>query len=155
MAPVVASQFVVPAPEHLVYSSVPAISPDGRTIAFVATGSDGRSRLWIRRLDVLAAQPLAGTDSGLAPFWSPDGRSIGFFVRNELKRVELDGGAPQVVASTSGGIRNLSGSWSRDNVILFSGSGELRRVSAAGGDVTSGSQQSILSSGRETLPCVA
>jgi Tol biopolymer transport system component len=137
-APIVASQFVVPAPEHLVYSSVPAISPDGRTIAFVATGNDGRSRLWVRPLDVLASRALAGTDSAVAPFWSPDGRSIGFFVRGELKKVAIDGSAPQLVATTSGSSRNLAGSWSRDNVILFSvGSQGILRVSATGGDVRS------------------
>jgi Tol biopolymer transport system component len=135
--PVVASQFVIPAPEHLVYSSVPAISPDGRTIAFVATESDGRSRLWVRRLDVLAARALAGTDSASAPFWSPDSRTIGFFARGELKKVEIDGGAPQFVAAASGSPRNVSGSWSRDNVILFSAvSGGLGKVSAMGGDVS-------------------
>ena len=141
---VVASQFVVPAPEHLVYSGVPAISPDGRTIAFVATESDGRSRLWVRRLDVLAARALAGTEGAAAPFWSPDSRTIGFFVRAELKKVDVDGGAPQIVAATSGRIQNASGSWSRDGVILFSaGSEGLRRVSPSGGAVTSVSPGSL------------
>ena len=136
--PVVASQFLVPAPEHLEYSGVPAISPDGRTIAFIATESDGRSRLWVRRLDLLAAQALAGTEGAAAPFWSPDSRAVGFFVRGELKKVDVEGGAPQVVAATSSRIQNTSGSWNRDGVILFSrGTDGFRKVSATGGDVSS------------------
>ena len=54
------------------------LSPDGRRLAFVALGRDRRISLWIRSLDSLVAQPLAGTDGARAPFWSPDGRFIAF-----------------------------------------------------------------------------
>jgi serine/threonine protein kinase len=52
-----------------------AISPDGRTLVFAAT-SDGRNRLWLRPLDAVSARPLAGTDAGSLPFWSPDNRFL-------------------------------------------------------------------------------
>jgi len=57
-----------------------ALSPDGRQIVFVASG-DGAARLWLRSLAATTAQPLTGTEGATAPFWSPDGRSIGFFIQ--------------------------------------------------------------------------
>src|SRR5881628_3598616 len=54
-----------------------AISPDGRRLVFSAT-NEGKSQLWVRSLDSLAAQPLAGTDAATYPFWSPDSASVGF-----------------------------------------------------------------------------
>ena len=151
-----ASQFVVPAPEHLVYRDTPAISPDGRTIAFVAAGADGRSQLWVRPLDVLTARALTGTDGAVAPFWSPDSRSIGFFAQGQLKRTDASGGAPQILASVGGGNLNRAGSWNRDGIILFSEgwANRLNKVPAVGGavaSVTTGSYP-LLSSGRSTLP---
>jgi hypothetical protein len=56
-----------------------AVSPDGRRLVFAATSSDGKSQLWIRPLDSLAAQPLLGTEGASFPFWSPDSRFVGFF----------------------------------------------------------------------------
>ena len=75
-----------------------ALSPDGRQIVFVASG-DGASRLWLRSLATTTAQPLAGTEGARYPFWSPDGRSVGFFAGRALKRLDLGGGAPQTLAS--------------------------------------------------------
>src|SRR5262249_6752762 len=62
-----------------------AISPDGRRLAFSAL-NEGKPQLWVRPLDSLTPQPLAGTDnaSESSPFWSPDGRSVGFFVDGKL-----------------------------------------------------------------------
>ena len=121
-----------------------AVSPDGRQIVFVATG-DGASRLWLRSLTSTTAVPLAGTEGGSAPFWSPNSRSIGFFASNALKRLDLGGGAPQTLAPvTSGG----GGTWNANGVILFSPSTTtpLMRVASAAGNTavtvtTLGSQQ--------------
>ena len=88
-----------------------ALSPDGRSLVFVASG-DGPSRLWLRPLDQTEAQPLAGTEGGTYPFWSPDSRSIGFFAAGRLLRLDLAGGAPQALTDTSGS--GFSGSWSAD-----------------------------------------
>ncbi len=79
-----------------------ALSPDGRQIVFVASG-DGASRLWVRSLGATTAQPLAGTEGAIFPFWSPDSRSIGFFSDGALKRLDLSGGAPQNLAPAPGG----------------------------------------------------
>jgi Tol biopolymer transport system component len=110
-----------------------ALSPDGRSLVFVASG-DGASRLWLRPLDQAEARPLAGTEGATQPFWSPDSRSVGFFTANKLLRVDLVGGAPQVVATLSGVGRG--GSWSADGTILFPRqiTGPLWRVAATGGE---------------------
>ncbi|MBM3819498.1 MAG: hypothetical protein FJW14_10870 [Acidimicrobiia bacterium] len=108
-----------------------ALSPDGRQIVFVASG-DGVSRLWRRSLATTTAQPLAGTEGALSPFWSPDGRAVGFFANGQLKRIDLGGGAPQTVAPAS---VPRGGTWNADGVILFAPSfgGTLVRVPASGG----------------------
>ncbi len=110
-----------------------ALSPDGRSLVFVASG-DGPSRLWLRPLDQTEARPLAGTEGAAAPFWSPDSRSIGFFAAAKLLRLDIAGGAPQVLTPVTGS--SASGSWSADGTILFARqlSGALWRVAATGGD---------------------
>ena len=75
-----------------------ALSPDGMSLLFVAS-DDGPQRLWLRRLDKVEALPLAGTDGGVYPFGSPDGKSIGFFASGKLQVLALAGGAPRIVAA--------------------------------------------------------
>jgi serine/threonine-protein kinase len=108
-----------------------ALSPDGKSLVFVASG-DGSQRLWLRRLDKLDAQPLAGTDGADYPFWLPDNRSIGFFVNAKLKRIDLVGGPPRVLAHAA---VPRGGSWSQDNTILFAPTAiaPLSLVGASGG----------------------
>src|ERR1700676_2869101 len=57
----------------------PAVSPDGRRLALVTMTADGKTELWVRSLDALTGEPLAGAAGATFPFWSPDSRSIGFF----------------------------------------------------------------------------
>jgi Tol biopolymer transport system component len=109
-----------------------AISPDGSRIAIVAEGGDGKSQLWVRSLDTLAAQPLAGTEGAFQPFWSPDSRFIAFFAGGKLKKIEVSGGPP-ITLCDAPDPRN--GTWNRDGVIVFgpTASSSLQRVSASGG----------------------
>jgi Tol biopolymer transport system component len=108
------------------------VSPDGRHLVFSAIGSDGRRQLWVRPLDSLSARPLAGTENGSFPFWSPDGRTVAFFGYGELRRVEISGGPAVTVCAAQDG---RGGSWSRDGVILFAPGpfGAIHRVPAGGG----------------------
>ena len=108
------------------------VSPDGARIVFVAGGPDGKRLLWVRPLDSLTAQPLAGTDGAAAPFWSPDSRFIGFFSGGKLKKIDSTGGPAQTLCDAPQG---AGGAWSRDNVIVFAPNYEdaLYRVPAAGG----------------------
>jgi eukaryotic-like serine/threonine-protein kinase len=93
-----------------------AISPDGRRIVFIAATSNDPQRLWLRALDSLTPRPLEGTEGAIAPFWSPDSRSIAFFADGKLKRLDLDGGSPQSLADAPFG---LGGSWSQNGTIVF------------------------------------
>jgi eukaryotic-like serine/threonine-protein kinase len=110
-----------------------AMSPDGRNIVFVA-GARPAYQIWLRPVAALAARPISGTEGGTFPFWSPDSRFIGFFAAGKLKKVQIAGGPPIVLCDAPSG---RGGSWSRDNVILFSPSSAagtgLLRVSSAGG----------------------
>src|SRR5262249_47622819 len=88
---------------------------------------------WVRPLDSLAAQPLAGTDGASYPFWSPDSASVGFFADGRLKRVDIAGGTPQVLANAPIG---RGGAWNREGTIIFSRSTTegLFKVSATNGE---------------------
>jgi hypothetical protein len=111
-----------------------AISPDGRRLAYVASGN-GETQLYLRNMDALEAVPLAGTEGAYNPFFSPDGEWIGFANVTSLKKISVNGGAAVTL------LGNLSGtmygaSWGPDNTIVF-GLGTpvpLMKVSAAGGD---------------------
>jgi Tol biopolymer transport system component/aminoglycoside phosphotransferase (APT) family kinase protein len=114
--------------------SIPALSPDGGRVAFVARSEDGRDHVWVRPLD---GEPrvLAGTEGAVYPFWSADSRSIGFFADGKLKKVDSNGGPPEVLCDAAAG---RGGTWNRDGVIVFSGQPGLglSQVSAAGGAPT-------------------
>ena len=88
-----AVRFAVGPPEHAAFGTAsetpfPAVSPDGRRLAFVAL-REGTGHLWVRPIGSLDAQPLPGTEGAvLSPFWSPDSRMLGFFVGDKLKTVD-------------------------------------------------------------------
>jgi Tol biopolymer transport system component len=109
------------------------VSPDGRRLAFIATDATGKRLLWVRPLDSLAAQPLAGTDNAIYPFWSLDSRFIGFFAGGKLKKIEVTGGPPSTLCNALNG---RGGAWNRDDVIILAPDNRtgLSRVSAAGGE---------------------
>jgi Tol biopolymer transport system component len=95
--------------------------------------SDG-SRLWLRTLSSTTARPLPGTEGATYPFWSPDGRSVGFFADGKLKRTDIDGGYVQTLAAATTG---RGGTWNSGGVILFAPSNNNRpiyRIPAGGGE---------------------
>lgn len=110
----------------------PVLSPDGASIAFTATATDSKTRLWVRAMNSLEAHALPGTDDAIFPFWSPDSRSVGFFADGKLKTVDLSGGSPLVVCDAQLG---RGGAWGPGGVIVFSPgpTSPLMRVSASGG----------------------
>jgi eukaryotic-like serine/threonine-protein kinase len=112
---------------------IPALSPDGRRLAFHAT-RDGKSELWVRDLDSLDARPLPGTEGAISPFWSPDSRSLAFFTDSKLKKLEIAGGSVLTLCDVAGAA--AGGTWSRNGVIVFAAGPTLVRVSAAGGTAT-------------------
>jgi serine/threonine protein kinase len=108
-----------------------AISPDGRRLAFVAPDSTGNTVLWVRRLDDSTARAVPDTVNASSPFWSPDSNSIAFVADSRLRRVDADGGPVLTLCTVSVA---PAGSWSRQDVILFTGpKGPLIKIAATGG----------------------
>jgi eukaryotic-like serine/threonine-protein kinase len=135
-----AVQFEIPMPEKTSFppgagaTPWPSVSPDGRYVAFVLL-SNGTQQLWVRSLDSLKTQALAGTEGiGMHAFWSPDSRFIGFFADGKLKKIAVSGGPAQILCdaplSNSG-----HGAWGSQDVIVFALNppSTLYRVPAAGG----------------------
>ena len=136
-APAELMRLEIPLPENTtaVFAGAFALSPDGRQLAFVTSGANGVSRLWVRPLDSIEAQPLPGGESsaGIPPFfWSPDSRFIAFDGGGKLEKIDISGGPPQTVCTISK--RAVGGSWNSDGVIIFATPpGPLMRASADGG----------------------
>ena len=114
-------------------SSPIALSPDGRTLVYTASIGDGPSMLYARKLDQLGVTPIAGTEGGRDPFFSPDGEWVGFRTANALMKIPLDGGAARKIAETTG--KGYVTAWADDDTLLFeTGGSVLTRVPASGGD---------------------
>jgi len=97
-----------------------AISADGRTIAYVPYSANANAPLHVRELDDFVARPLPGTEGGRAPFFSPDGRSIGYFGQARgLHTVGIGGGTPRRIARMA--TVGESGTWLSDGRIVSSG----------------------------------
>jgi eukaryotic-like serine/threonine-protein kinase len=110
-----------------------AISPDGAMLAFVGD-TQGKSQLWVRRLDQSESRLVPGSEGAYKPFWSPDSRWIAFFTPLKLKKSEVANGATidlcDVPPITS------HGSWSARGVILWgnaNGTMPIQRLPDVGG----------------------
>ena len=113
-----------------------AISPDGKLIVY-AGGVGDQQQLYARHLDALTATPLAGTELGRGPFFSPDGKWVGFWQDETLKRVDTGGGPSEMICEAAG--PQVGATWGPDDTIVFGVQGEpgnrgLFRVSALGGE---------------------
>ena len=134
-------RFEIDAPAGEMIDLGEPLSPDGRTVAFV-TFSQGVSRIRVRSLDSVDSRVLAGTEGATRPFWSPDSQYIAYFVKGDLKKVAIGGGAPVHLAT--GPFRD--GDWSSEGVILVGGQRgrPLLRVPDVGGSAT---PETVLDSG--------
>jgi len=113
-------------------TSAPAISPDGRLVAYTARHDADQSGLFVRALDEYIPRLLVSTKQPISPFFSPDGRHLGFFDDGQLWRVDVDGGAPTAVADSP---LPFGGTWGPAGNIVFTpnlNSG-LYRIKASGG----------------------
>src|SRR6202162_5809107 len=97
-------------------SGPPVLSPDGTRLAFTARDDKSKVLLYVRSLTSLAAKPLPGTDDATYPFWSADGRDLGFFTPGKLKRISADGGPSQNLCDAVSG---RGAAWGPDGSILF------------------------------------
>jgi serine/threonine protein kinase len=110
---------------------MPVLSPQGDKLAFVAHSGETKL-LWVRSLSSDSAQALEGTAGAAHPFWSPDGRNIGFFAGGKVMRIAATGGPIATVADAP---NSRGGSWSANDVIVFAPDfvGPMAKVSAQGG----------------------
>ena len=125
------SRFLVSVPPITQIPAFLTISPDGQWIAFVASASAGSSALFVRPIDSVTPQEIAGTNGATSPFWSPDSRAIAFFAFGKLQKVDIAGGLPQNISAAAS---NAGGTWNSDGIIIFGSlTGGLQRVSVTGG----------------------
>jgi serine/threonine-protein kinase len=120
-------------PGQVLTGGGPAVSRDGRFIAYCARGTDGVSRLYMRALDRFESREVHGSEGAQLPFFSPDGGRIGFFAGGKLLTVVREGGVPNAIADAS--YLPLGATWGEDDVIFYVptlASGILR-IPAAGG----------------------
>ena len=134
---------ITPSPQAAI-DGIPAISPDGQSLAFIAAAS-GTPMLYVRPLSSLEARALPGTENALYAFWSPDGRSLAFTAgtgqggtNSVLKRIDLAGGGPRVLITNSNAAVGNNGTWNQQGDILFLDLARqqvILRTSASGGSV--------------------
>src|SRR5215471_1694578 len=110
----------------------PAISPDGRTVAFTVNDPDGKRRIHLRRIDRIETRTLPGSEGAVHPFWSPDGRSLAFTTtpQGHLKWIDVGGGAARDLVET---LAPWQGAWSQGGEILCYWGGAMSRIPAEGG----------------------
>jgi len=128
--PTVYLSIALPAGEQV--TTVPAISPDGRTIAYAAGRTRETSRLYVRALDSPVARAIDASPNAQLPFFSPDGRFLAYFVAGKMWRAPVAGGAPVPIADAA---RSWAGSWCDDGNIVYvpNLNSGIWRISADGG----------------------
>jgi serine/threonine-protein kinase len=125
-------RFTIPLPPGEEITSYPAITRDGRTIAYVTERGGNDSQLYLRDLNSFEPRVVAGSSGAHQPFFSPDGKWIAFFAQGQLQKAEVSGGAPVRLIEAA---YPFGGTWNDDDTIIYAaslGSG-LLRISASGG----------------------
>ena len=121
-------------PGHVLWGNGgPAISRDGRTIAYAARDATGIGRLYVRAFDRFETNVVPDSDGAQGPFFSPDGTRVGFFARSKLLTAAVAGGASTPIADVS--THPMGGTWGEDDTIVFAPalSVGLLRVPSSGG----------------------
>jgi eukaryotic-like serine/threonine-protein kinase len=129
------TRLAIPLPPGQVLSGNggPAITRDGRTLAYAARDATGIPRLYVRALESFEANVVSESEGAQQPFFSPDGTRVGFFARGKLLVASVAGGAPTPIADASA--QPLGATWGEDDTIVFvpALSSGLLRVASSGG----------------------
>ena len=143
-------EFLIPPPADTTFAANPlpgldptapevGVSPDGRTIAFVATDASAVRRLWIRTLDSGAPRSVDGTDGVSSwPFWSPDSRYLAYAAKGALWKLDVAGNAIERLCNLpdqGSTVPFVTGAWNDDVIVFSIGPSGLYRVPATGGRV--------------------
>ena len=117
-------------------TSYPAITRDGRTVAYVVRQGTDDSQLYLRDLDSFDARAVSGASGARQPFFSPDGKWVAYFAKGFLQKAEVSGGAPIRLVEAP---YPFGGTWTDDNQIIYtvSLSSGLLQIPAGGGTSTS------------------
>ena len=127
-------RFEIRAPQgSKIAPGTPAISPDGRTLAYVVVDAQGTRRIFLREFGAIESRVLPGTEAANYVFWAPDGRSLAFASERTLKRIDIGGGSARDLVAQVGG--PWHGAWNQVGDVLFQAAG-IYRVSAEGGETT-------------------
>ncbi len=126
------TRFSISLPPGQEITSGPAISDDGRIIAYTAQLGTAESQLYLRRLDSFEARLVEGSSGARLPFFSPDGQWVAFFAQGQLQKAEVAGSTPVELAEAA---YPKGGTWNQDDTIIYSGSlnSGLMRIPASGG----------------------
>ncbi|MBI3471532.1 MAG: serine/threonine-protein kinase, partial [Candidatus Solibacter usitatus] len=130
------ARLTIPLPPGQELTTYPAITRDGRTVAYVTQQGTDDTQLYVRDLNAFEARPVAGSSGAKGPFFSPDGKWVAFFAQGQLQKAEVAGGAPIRLVEAA---YPQGGTWNEDNTIIYAaslGSG-LLRIPASGGTAES------------------
>ncbi len=92
------------------------LSSDGTRIAYVGQRPDGRNQVFVRRMDRLTPEPVAGTEGAIMPFLSPNGEWLGFMSEGKVKKIPLAGGQASVICDAPD---PRGASWGEDGTLLL------------------------------------
>jgi WD40 repeat protein len=108
------------------------VADDGSALVYMGPGEAGTGRIWIKQRNELHAAPLAGTEGGVAPFFSPDARWVAFFADGKLKKIPVRGGGAVTLADAP--TSYYWGGWLDDGRIVYAAPGfSLQMVGDGGG----------------------
>jgi len=111
-----AVHLAVPLPDGQQLTGPPAISADGRIIAFTSRRGTGPPLLYLRNLASPDVRVISGSEDASLPFFSPNSEYVAFFARGHLVKAAVSDGALTTIAEAPD---PWGGTWGPDGSIVF------------------------------------